>query len=336
MIEFDLSRVKELLSFKNLFASPNEYMDEANSLPVIELDTAPLYTLTADDKILFTTKLRYYALRVQNEINRHLNAATKLLEENDDDEDLVKIIIKKTRDAVVTLVAETNGQIACIDYSGGYWKQITSATPNFFSSGDMMEITVFYHYVIAQLARCWLELQDRYAYVIGKQLYDVGLFYTSLVQKMPEPELELKKTEQYAEEARKFKKIRTDCCFLYDNDEYFAIAIQEFTNKLKQHGLISEDVDYKKMETLFRGHSTRNVFTWLGDKHILTQVIKGLCTDDNPVLMTWPEGTSKWDVVSARFCDKEGNQMPNIRKETARKKTETIVQELIEALAGYK
>lgn len=336
MMKFNLNGVKNLLRFEDLYATPNEYMKEANSLPSIKLDTEPLYQLHTDEKVLFTTKLVYYSQKVENEINRHLNAAFNLLKENGDDEDLVKFVVKETREAIITLVAETNRQLAYIDYSDDYWKQIISATPNYISFGDKMEITAFYHYVIVQLARCWLELQGRYAYIIGKNLYDVGLFYTSYVQKAPDPEFDLRKTEKYGKEAKKSKKIRTDCCFLYDNDEYFSIAIQEFTNKLKKYGLISEEVDYKKMETLFRGHSTKDVFQWLGDKHILTYVIKGLCTGDNPILTTWPEGTSKWAVVSARFCDKNGKAMPNIGHESERIKTEPIVKELIESFAGYK
>ena len=131
------------------------------------------------------------------------------------------------------------------------------------------------------------------------------------------------------------KNNRTDCSFLYDNDEYFAIAIQEFTNKLRFHHLIPEDMDCKKMESLFRGRSCRTKYKWLGPNHILTHIIKGLTDGDKPIITTWPEGTSKWEVVSCRFVDKDGNALPNIRQEKIRKKTESIVNDAIEALAGY-
>lgn len=102
------------------------------------------------------------------------------------------------------------------------------------------------HYIIAELARCWLELQDRYAYVIGTAgCYDVSLFYTANFNKYPDKEFEIKRSVKYDEESRNFKKCRTDCSFLYDNEEYYAIAIQEFTNKLKQYKLIEDSVDVK-------------------------------------------------------------------------------------------
>ena len=145
----------------------------------------------------------------------------------------------------------------------------------------------------------------------------------------------MKRSEKYEEEVKGFKKGRTDCCFLYDNEDYFAVAIQEFTNKLRSHNLIPNDTDFKQMESLFRGHSCRTKYTWLGANHVLTHIIKGLTKDDNPVITAWPEGTSKWEVVSCRFVDKDGNALPNIRQESARKGSETVVKEVIDSLAGY-
>lgn len=334
MFKFDLENVHRLMSYESLFPSGNDYIIEANSLRRIELDTEALYEINIQKNILFTTKLRYYALLIESEINRHLNAATNLLEEQDD-ADLSKFVIKKTREAVTSLVNESNRQIITFDQSGNCWKNITSETPDYNNWGGIKELVVFYHYLIAQLTRCWLELQDRYAYVIGKELYDVDLFYSSCVKRTPDAVFEVKRTAKYNNEAKTFKKCRPDCCFLYDNKEYFTTAIQEFTNKLRLHNLIPDDMDYKKMEGLFRGHSCRMKYKWLGPNHVLTHIIKGLTKDDNPVITTWPKGTTKWEVVSCRFVDKDGKPMPNIRQESPRKQSETIVQEAVDALTGY-
>jgi hypothetical protein len=224
-----------------------------------------------------------------------------------------------------------------LDIGDKNWKNIISETPSVPGhSKAAIELAVFSHYVIAELARCWLELQDRYAYVIGEVgCYDVSLFYTSFVGRIPDKEFKLNRSDKYDEEAKHFKKGRTDCCFFYDNDEYFATAIQEFTNKLHQHHLIPEGLDTKSMMSLFRGHSCRTKYTWLGPNHVLTHIIKGLTKDDNPIITTWPEGTSKWDVISCRFVDKNGYALPNIRQETARKGFESVVKEAVDALAGY-
>ena len=334
-MNLNLKNIHDLMAFENLFSSDNDYIIEANSLGRIELDTEPLYEINTQKQVLFTTKLRYYALLIEKEINRHLNAVTNLLEEQDD-ADLSKFILKKTRDAVTSLINQSNRQITILDKSDHHWKIIISNNPDYKDFRNEKELIVFYHYLIAQLTRCWLELQDRYAYVIGKELYDVNLFYSSYVKRTPDAVFEVKRTSKYDDEAKKFKKCRPDCCFLYDNKEYFAIAIQEFTNKLRQHHLIPDDIDCKYMESLFSGRSCRRTYQWLGDNHILTHIIKGLTNDDNPIITTWPEGTSKWEVVSCRFVDKDDNPIPkSIRTEKSRKKTQTIVDEAVGALAGY-
>jgi hypothetical protein len=334
MMNLNLKNIHDLMAFENLFSSDNDYIIEANSLGRIELETEPLYEINTQKQVLFTTKLRYYALLIEKEINRHLNAATNLLEEQND-ADLSKFILKKTRDAVTSLINQSNRQITILDESDHHWKIIISNNPDYKDFRNEKELIVFYHYLIAQLTRCWLELQDRYAYVIGKELYDVNLFYSSYVKRTPDAVFEVKRTSKYDDEAKTFKKCRPDCCFLYDNKEYFAIAIQEFTNKLRQHHLIPDDIDCKYMESLFSGRSCRRTYQWLGDNHILTHIIKGLTDDDNPIITTWPEGISKWEVVSCRFVDKEGKPLPNIRTQSLRKGAKSIVQETIEALAAY-
>ena len=335
MNNFDLRKIHELILFRDVCTTDNGYMTEASSLPRIELETEALYVLTPKMPILFTTKLRYYRLVIENEINRHINAATELLE-TDGGEELTKFVLKKTRESVTTLVNEAK-RLTRLDIGDKNWKNIISETPSVPGhSKAAIELAVFSHYVIAELARCWLELQDRYAYVIGEVgCYDVFLFYTSFVGRIPDKEFELNRSDKYDEEAKHFKKGRTDCCFFYDNDEYFATAIQEFTNRLHQHHLIPEGLDTKSMMSLFRGHSCRTKYTWLGPNHVLTHIIKGLTKDDNSIITTWPEGTSKWDVISCRFVDKDGYALPNIRQETARKGFESVVKEAVDALAGY-
>lgn len=335
MNNFDLRKVHELIRFPDVCSTSNEYMKEISSLPHTELETESLYVLQPKIQILFTTKLRYYRRLIENEINRHINAATRLLE-TDGSEELTKFVLKKTRESVTTLINEAK-RVSRSTIGDNNWKNIASGNPYMTGYSDSeAELAVFSHYVIAELARCWLELQDRYAYVIGDDAcYDVSLFYTSIVGRNPDNEFELKRSEKYSEEAKHFKKKITDCCFLYDNEEFFPIAIQGFTNKLHKYHLIPDDIDYIQMESLFRGRSCRRTYKWLGETHILTQVIKGLTNDDNPIITTWPKSTTKWEIISCRFVDKEGNPLPNIRTEKERVKTKPIVTEIVNTLAGF-
>lgn len=336
MNNFDLKKIHKLIPFHDVCTADNEYMKEVNSLPHIELDMEALYVITPKISVLFTPKLRYYRLLLENEINRHINDATALLE-GDGKEELTKFVLKKTRESVTTLVNEAKHRLAITDKEDEAWKNITSDHPTFpTSQKQAIEYVVFLRNVIVELARCWLELQDRYAYVIGENgRYDVSLFYTSILNRLPDKEFELKHSEKYNKEAKKIKTHRTDCCFLYDNEEYFAIAIQAFTNTLIRHGLIPKDMDCKKMESLFMGRSCRRTYTWLKDNHILTHIIKGLTKGEHPIITTWPEGISPWTVISCRFVDKDGEHLPNIRQESSRKGTATIVEDAIHALSGH-
>lgn len=336
MFEYGLKKIHDVMNYPSLFSTDQEYMNELCCLPRIELDTEPLYVLAVQSRVLFTPKLRYMKKYLENEVNRYINAATNIIGE-DGSEQVTKFVLKKARETTKTLISEVRRQLETFDSDGSHWGNASNEKPDFNISHIVpMEYVVFLHCAMAEITRCWLEIQDRYAYLIGEEaLYDVSLIYTTFLKATPDKAFEVKRSEKYDEESKKFKKSRSDCSFLYDNEEYFAIAIQEFTNKLKRHHLIDNSVDVKNMESLFSGHPCRITIQWLGDNHILTSIIKGLCPDDKPTITTWPAGTSKWEVVSKRFLDKNGEPMPNIRQESKRKKTESVVEEIIEALTGY-
>lgn len=336
MCEFSLKRIHDVMYYPDLFSTDQEYMYELSCLPRIELGTEPLYILAPQSSVLFTPKLRYMRKYLENEVNRYINAATSTIED-DGSEEVTKYVLKNTREATKTLISEVRSHLAARDCNGLHWENASKEKPDFKASSiDVMEYVVFLHCAMAEITRCWLEIQDRYAYLMGKDsLYDVSLIYTTYLRATPDKAFEVKRSDKYDEESKKFKKCRSDCSFLYDNDDYFPTAIQEFTNKLKGHHLIKDSVDFKTMESLFSGHPCRITIQWLGDNHILTWIIKGLCADDNPIITTWPSGTSKWDVVSQRFVDKNGDPMPNIRQESKRKNSESVVNEVIKALAGY-
>ena len=334
MNELNLRALRELLPFKELFPASNDYMREASFLPHIALVSTPLYELVVEQRVLFSPKLRYYRLLVENEINRHLNQTI-----SHTDEYVIHYILKLTREAVETLIHEANEELLWLDADRAIWRNLSSDCPDFHQTAIARnEHIVFLHLVIAELVRCWMELQDSYADLISAaSCYDVPLCYTTFACRMPNKIFEVRQTESAKENAKKGTS-RPDCCFFYDNEEYFNEAIMEFTDKVHRHGLMSEEYDYKDFSNLFGGRSCRKTFTWLGDNHILTHFIKRLCPDkkgERIVITTWPEGYSKWKVVSQRFVDKEGNPLSDIRNETARKLQEPIYQDLVNAFTGY-
>lgn len=335
MNSFDLRKVRELMSFQDLFRTDSSYMPEAKCLNRVELDAEPLYEIVTKTEVLFTAKLLYYRLLVANEVNRHINDAVKLSDE-DSTGYLAQYLLKNTFEAVQTLMHEANDRLAEVDCGGTLWQDITSTSPRIEASvRGRMEETVFIHDVFAELARCWLELQDRFENTSnGIGSYTAALLYSSCISRMPDEEFKLRRTEKYDVSTKTKKNIYPDCCFLYDCEDDFNDAIQCFTNKLKKYKLIPIELDYKQMMSLFRGRPCRYTYRWLGQNCTLTHIIKGLCDGHNPIITTWPSGTSKWEVVSARFVDKEGTPLPHIGQERLRKRQQAMIDEIVAAFAG--
>ena len=336
MNELNLRAVRELLPFKELFPTSNDYLREASFLPHRELASTPLYELMVEQRVLFSPKLRYYRLKVACEINRHLNLTI-----SHEDEYIIHYILKLTREAVETLIHEANEELSWLDADGAIWRNLSSDRPDLQHTAiARKEHIVFLHLVIAELVRCWMELQDSYADLLGAaSRYDVPLCYTTFAGQLPNKVFEVRQTEPAKENAKKDTH-RTDCCFLYNNDntEYFNMAITEFTDKLHRRGLVPEKNDFKDFRALFGGRPCLKTIIWLGNNHILTHFIKRLCPDkkgERNVITPWPEGSSKWKVISQRFVDKEGNPLPDIHNEKVRKKDEPLYDELVSAFTAY-
>ena len=53
------------------------------------------------------------------------------------------------------------------------------------------------------------------------------------------------------------------------------------------------------------------------------------------MITPWPEGTSKWKVISQRFVDQYETPLPDIHNESVRKKDEPLYDELVSAFTAY-
>lgn len=195
MNSFDLRKVRELMSFQDLFSRDSAYMPEAACLNRVELDAEPLYEIVTKTEVLFTAKLLYYRLLVANEVNRHINDVTRLSDE-DSTGYLAQYLLKNTFEAVQTLMHEANDRLAEVDCGDALWQDITSASPRIEPSvRGRMEETVFIHDVFAELARCWLELQDRFESTSnGIGSYTAALLYSSCISRMPDEEFKVVRT----------------------------------------------------------------------------------------------------------------------------------------------
>lgn len=288
MNNFDLKKVHDLIPFRDICTNDHDYMVEASSLPRIELKTEALYVLTPKESVLFSQKLRYYRLLIENEINRHINAVTELLE-TDKTGELTKFVLKKTREAVTTLINEAKG-LTILNIGDKNWIKITSENPTIPKyEKAATELAVYCHFLIAELVRCWLELQGRFAYVIGEAgCYDLSLFYSSFVGRNPDNEFEIKRSERIEEghlrpltegpklttAAERFSKSVAPFCFEQ-------LPLVNALNPKQQAELIElmvKDACYAAAMLKYLGYYSRlkDVYLWKRNEDIINHCAKAL------------------------------------------------------------
>lgn len=336
MNDFELKEIFHLMAFPDLWENEAEYMSEHNALHNIELGQEALYKNVIDNSMLFTPKLRYMCRTITNHINYQIKQAIELIE-TQHSKQLTKNILKINRERVITLTNYAREELSYLDPNNKFFPNTST-----FLSGmrnedrSIVEKVIFYHLMISELGRCLLELQDRYSeYNLATVSYDVSLFYGSCAKMNPDSAFMLQENTAQAPLTKKGKTTRTDCSFYYVNQENLAIAVQAFTNKLKQYNLIDDSVDYLTMISLFEGKSCRIKITWQSkNRHYLADIFRQLCNKNNPILIPWPKGTTHWKVVENRFVDENGNPLKNIRTESSRKRVKSSIDDIVSTLKG--
>lgn len=302
MNDLNLSKIHELMSFNDVFTSDNEYMKAAGKLPHIALETTPLYKVDTNAAVLFTPKLRYYRIAVENEVNRHLNASNALLA-SDGDNGLTDFILKKTREAVQTLTHDASRELSYLNPDGEIWLKLCSPQPDFLSTDkNITEEIVFLHYVTAELIRCWLELQDRHTQNDGTAgLFDIPLCYSSFANTVPDDIFKLKRFEEEQEEiAEKTKskvsqtkaKKKSSKAIKPDKEKPYTLAYYTADNdraykeqkyrvvllfkKLTEWKWIAKSTRPDDFDSLFTGKQRHCNIKWTATNSILTYLMKTL------------------------------------------------------------
>lgn len=295
MNNFTLSSIHQLMSFNDVFTSDNEYMKAAGKLPRIALETTPLYKVDTNTAVLFTPKLRYYRIAVENEVNRHLNESNALLA-SDGDDGLTDFILKKTREAVQTLTHDARRELSYLDPDGELWRKVSSQQSDFPGTDkNVVEEIVFLHYVTAELIRCWLELQDRHAHNDGTaSLFDIPLCYSSFANAVPDDIFKLRRIEREQDETmgkasqakakkKSSKAIKPDkekpyTLAYYTADNERAYKNQKYRvvlllKKLTEWKWIAKGTRPDDFDSLFTGKQRHCNIKWTSSASILTYLM---------------------------------------------------------------
>ena len=284
------------------------------------------YQVCIKPHLMFTPRVRYYCRLVDNAVADHLREAFGILD-SDDSEHLILYLQKLTRESVTTLVHDAVGHCRRLAL-------VAEEPTDFIEHREEKEYLIILHYLIASLARCWMEMQDRYSYVVDvAERMDVTQFYASVVGWVDMPIVQVKTLAKEPNSGNENSKITT-CSFYYiNNDEGERNrCLTDFRNRLIHYGLIPATTDLKQLLAVFGGRSTAAVIEWTGKKHVLKFIIVNLM--NKSVLSIYPDDKqySQWYVVSCRFRY-NGEQMPNISSESLRKRDGAMIDDIISTLA---
>lgn len=305
-----------------------EYESRISTLKEIKLDEEGRYTLKSDTSLLFTHRIRFYKRLIDNAVFHHVNAIGRTLCA-DGSEELQCYLMKRSREAIETHLKDAALRLKKQSVP---IKELTDDEADLWDRRDEKEYAIILHYLIASLVWCMMELQERFPspYQDNEPL-DVKSCYRLYTGMSPNKMVEVLVHEE-GKGKPKTKPQYQHCCFHYNtNDrESFNIDIQAFYNKLLHYGLVSQDNDLKDMLALFGGEKTSVKIKWEGSNSVLASLMKTLL-NEKKVITVWPEGATIWTVVSNRFIDSNGNAMPNLGKESARKKEAEMVSDLASA-----
>lgn len=306
---------------------PDRYYREKLGMTVlIPLPHDVKYQVIIKPHLMFTPRVRYYCRLVDNAIAGHLREVFGILD-SDNSEHLILYLQKVTRESVTTLVHDA------VHYCRRL-ALVAEELTGFIEHREEKEYLVILHYLIASLVRCWMEIQDRYLYVVDvADRMDVTQFYASEVGWVDMPIVQVETLGKEPNNGNRQLKITT-CSFYYiNNDEGERNrCLSDFHNRLIHYGLIPATTDLKHLLAVFGGRNTAAVIEWTGKKHVLKFIILKLM--EKNVLSIYPVDNqySQWYVVSCRF-KYNGEQMPNISSESSRKKDEAMIDDIISTLA---
>ena len=138
----------------------------------------PAIRIKMDESLMFNAKLKYYKLRIDNAVNEYLN---ELFVQTDiyPNPYLKLNKVKTTRECTSGLIRDSLVEVA---KSGIVGKQLLDEDADYNEDKEAKEICLIFNYVIVALARCFFEVQNRFAKEICEEdIYSIPSFCTTFL-----------------------------------------------------------------------------------------------------------------------------------------------------------
>ena len=269
----------------------------------VALSFMPTVKINIDDSVLFNAKLRYYKLRIDNAVNEYLNEL--FLQTDIYPHSYLKLNkVKITRENTSGLIRDSLEEVR---KSGIVGRQLLDEDADYNEDTLAKEICLIFNYIIVALARCFFEVQNRFAKEIGKnEIYTLPSFCSTFlgrrslsdvfsIEIMPPkiPSKGKRENDKPDDNTPIFHTLK----YLYDGNDRVK-RIDAFTKALTTLSWIDSETNVDMFQLFFKGEPHQCNITWKGSSAVLQQMLTLLC---GKKYIELPKGASVTSIMKTQF-----------------------------------
>ena len=269
----------------------------------IATDYTPTVKIIMDDSLLFSSKLKYYKLLIDNAVNEYLN---NIFVQTEIYTDICLKLkkVKTTRESTSGLIRDSLEEVA---RSGVKGSSLLDEDADYNEDKPAKESCLIFNYIIVALARCFFEVQNRFAKEIGKnEIYTIPSFCSTFlgrrslsdvfsIEIMP-PKIP-SKGKRENDKPDDNKPVFHTLKYLYDGNDRVK-RIDAFTKALTTLSWIDSETNVDMFQLFFKGEPHRCNITWKGSSAVLQQMLTLLC---GKKYIELPKGASVTSIMKTQF-----------------------------------
>ena len=269
----------------------------------IDTDYTPTVKIRMDDSLLFNAKLKYYKLMIDNAVNEYLN---NIFVQTEIYTDICLKLkkVKTTRESTSGLIRDSLEEVA---RSGVKGNSLLDEDADYNEDTLAKEICLIFNYIIVALARCFFEVQNRFAKEIGKnEIYTLPSFCSTFlgrrslsdvfsIEIMPPkiPSKGKRENDKPDDNTPIFHTLK----YLYDGNDRVK-RIDAFTKALTTLSWIDSETNVDMFQLFFKGEPHQCNITWKGSSAVLQQMLTLLC---GKKYIELPKGASVTSIMKTQF-----------------------------------
>ena len=269
----------------------------------IATDYTPTVKIIMDDSLLFSSKLKYYKLLIDNAVNEYLNEL--FLQTDIYPHSYLKLNkLKITRENTSGLIRDSLEEVR---KSGIVGKQLLDEDADYNEDKPAKESCLIFNYVIVALARCFFEVQNRFAKEISEEdKYTIPSFCSTFlgrrslsdvfsIEIMPPkiPSKGKRENDKPDDNTPIFHTLK----YLYDGNDRVK-RIDAFIKALTTLRWIDSETNVDMFQLFFKGEPHRCNITWKGSSAVLQQMLTLLC---GKKYIGVPKGASVTSIMKTQF-----------------------------------